>query len=61
VFQALVPLYDSVQRIKIAPDWKPPYQWVPGRETDHSPLSDAEIKNDGAIPPIPHMSSWRGA
>jgi hypothetical protein len=29
----------------------------PGREADHSPPSSAEVKNDGAIPPLPHMSS----
>jgi hypothetical protein len=27
-------------------------------EADHSPPSGAEVKNDGAIPPLPHMSSW---
>jgi hypothetical protein len=32
-----------------------------GREVDHSPPSSAEIKNDGAIPPLPSMFSWRGA
>jgi hypothetical protein len=25
----------------------------PGRETDHSPPSSADVKNDGAIPPLP--------
>jgi hypothetical protein len=25
----------------------------PGREADHSPLSGAEVKNGGAIPPLP--------
>jgi hypothetical protein len=25
-----------------------------GRETDHSPLSSPEVKNGGAIPPLPH-------
>jgi hypothetical protein len=29
------------------------------READHSPPSSAEVKNDGAIPPLPHMSPWR--
>jgi hypothetical protein len=33
----------------------------PGRVADHSPPSSAEIKNGGAMPPFPHMSSWRGA
>jgi hypothetical protein len=30
----------------------------PGREADHSPPSSAEVKNGGAIPPLPHKSSW---
>jgi hypothetical protein len=29
----------------------------PGREADHSPLSRAEIKNGGAIRPVPHTFS----
>jgi hypothetical protein len=29
----------------------------PEREDDYSPLSSAEVKNGGAIPPLPHMSS----
>jgi hypothetical protein len=33
----------------------------PGREDDHSPPSNAEPKNGGAILPIPYMSSWRCA
>jgi hypothetical protein len=33
----------------------------PGREAGHSPLSRTEVKNGGAIPPLPHASSWRGA
>jgi hypothetical protein len=28
----------------------------PGREADHSPLSGAEVKNGGAISPLPHLS-----
>jgi hypothetical protein len=27
----------------------------PGREADHSPPSSAEVKNGGAIPPLPHV------
>jgi hypothetical protein len=48
---------------------KPPIQWVPvalsrgvkrpARETDHSSPSSADVNNDGAIPPLPHMSSCR--
>jgi hypothetical protein len=47
---------------------QPLIQWVPreistrvkrwGREADHSTPSSAEVKNVGAIPPLPHMSSW---
>jgi hypothetical protein len=33
----------------------------PGSESDNSPPSSAEVKNDGAIPPLPHMSSWHSA
>jgi hypothetical protein len=46
---------------------QPPIQWAPGalyllvkrqgRETDHSPQSSAEVRNGGAIPPLPHTSS----
>jgi hypothetical protein len=45
-----------------------PLQWAPGspflavkrprREADHSPPSSAEVKNGGAIPPLPHLPSW---
>jgi hypothetical protein len=45
----------------------PPIQWVlgvlshgikwPGHEADHSRSSGAEIKNGGAIPPLPRTSS----
>jgi hypothetical protein len=40
-----------------------PIRWVSGvkwprRETDHSPPSNAEVKNDGTIPPLINMSSW---
>jgi hypothetical protein len=35
-------------------------QWVPvvtrqGREADHSPPSNAEVKKDGATPRLPHV------
>jgi hypothetical protein len=32
-----------------------------GREGDHSPPPSVEVKNGGAIPPLPHKSSWRDA
>jgi hypothetical protein len=48
-----------------------PIQWVPGalstgikwqeREADHSPAPSADVKNGGAIPPLPHTTSWIGA
>jgi hypothetical protein len=33
----------------------------PGREADHSPPSSAEVKNGGAVPPLPRTSLWRNA
>jgi hypothetical protein len=33
----------------------------PGLEVDASPLSNAKVKNAGAIPPLPHMSSCHSA
>jgi hypothetical protein len=32
-----------------------------GREADHSPPSNAEVKNGGAIPPLSHISSYHSA
>jgi hypothetical protein len=47
---------------------QPPIQCVPGEtsqevkrpgsKADHSPQSNADAKNGGAIPPLPHMFSW---
>jgi hypothetical protein len=47
---------------------QPPTRWVPGilppeanrpgREDDHSLSFNAEVKNDGTIPPFHHMPSW---
>jgi hypothetical protein len=47
---------------------QPPIQWVQeaispcvkrqGREADHSPPSSVEVKNGGAIPPLPYVPSW---
>jgi hypothetical protein len=31
-----------------------------GREVDRSLPPSAEVKNGGAISPLPHTSSWRG-
>jgi hypothetical protein len=33
----------------------------PGCEADYSPSSSAEVKNGGAISPLPHTSSWHSA
>jgi hypothetical protein len=33
----------------------------PGHEFDHSSPSSVFFKIGGAIPPLPHSSSWRGA
>jgi hypothetical protein len=50
---------------------QPPSRWVPGapslelkqqgNEADHALPFSAEVKNDAAIPPLPHMSSWHNA
>jgi hypothetical protein len=58
-------LFFTASRPALGPT-QPHIQWVPGalspgQEADHSPPSSAEVKNDGAIPPLPHMSSWCGA
>jgi hypothetical protein len=49
----------------------PPIQWVSGllslgvkrlgREVDRSSPSSVEVKNGGAIPPLPHIYSWHRA
>jgi hypothetical protein len=33
----------------------------PGRKADNSTQYNAEVNNDGAIPPLPTMFSWSGA
>jgi hypothetical protein len=33
----------------------------PERESDHSPPTNAEVKNNGGIHPLLHMPSWRSA
>jgi hypothetical protein len=50
---------------------QPPVQWIlgalspkvkrPGREADDAPPSSVDVKNGGAIPPLPHTSSWGGS
>jgi hypothetical protein len=34
---------------------------VPQPVTDHFPPSNVEVKMHGAMPPLPHIHSWRGA
>jgi hypothetical protein len=63
-------LFSTASRPALGPT-QPPTQWVPealspgvkrlGLEADHSPSSNVEVKNGGAIPPLPHMSLWHGA
>jgi hypothetical protein len=63
-------LFSTTPRLVPGPT-QPPIQWVlgtlslgvkwPGCETYHSPPSSAEVKNDGAIPPLPHMPSCHSA
>jgi hypothetical protein len=35
-------------------------KWL-GSEADHSSSSRAKLRMCGAIPPLPHMSSWSGS
>jgi hypothetical protein len=59
-------LFFTMSRPALRPT-HPPIQWVPGalspgakrpgRKADHSPPSSAEVKNGGAIPSFPYMSS----
>jgi hypothetical protein len=54
-------------RVPVGPT-QPPIQWVLGALSpgvkrpvcvaDHSPPSDAEVKNDGSMPPLPRKCSW---
>lgn len=51
--------------------FQPPIKWEPGelstgielseRETGHSSLSSAEVRNCGVVLPLPHKSPWRCA
>jgi hypothetical protein len=63
-------LYSTVSRLALRPTQAPiqsvlgalsPELKRPKCEADHSPPSSTEIKNSGAIPPLPHTSLWRGA
>jgi hypothetical protein len=35
--------------------------YYPGRQADHSPPSSTEVKDGGAIRPLPHLSSCHSA
>jgi hypothetical protein len=58
-------LHSTAFRPALGPT-KPPIQLVPGVnplgcEADHLFPCDVEVKNGGAIPSLPHMSSWNSA
>jgi hypothetical protein len=63
-------LFSTASRQALGPN-QPSIQWVPGssslgvkrqgREADHLSPSSDEIKNGGAIPPLPHTSLWHSA
>jgi hypothetical protein len=71
LFQSCKALFETHYIISALSPTQPPIQLVPGplspgvkrpgREADHSPPSSAKDKNDGAIPPLLHMSSWHSA
>jgi hypothetical protein len=62
-----ITFFTSASRPAVGPT-QPLNQWLrgplspgvkrPGHEAYDSPPSSAEVKNDGTIPQIPHMSSW---
>jgi hypothetical protein len=67
--QGKIFLFNIASRPALWPT-QPPIQLVPGAFPpgikrlgleEHSPLSIAEIKNGGAIPPLPHISPWHSA
>jgi hypothetical protein len=63
-------LYPTASRLALRPT-QTPIHWVPVElswglnhpfcEADDSPLSNAEVKSDGALPPLLYASSWHGA
>jgi hypothetical protein len=64
-------LFSTASRLALGPA-QSPIQWVLGvislgvkqqlgHEASHSPPSSVKVKNGGAIPPLPHMSSWHSA
>jgi hypothetical protein len=65
-----ISLFSTVSSPSLGPT-KPPTRWVQGsvspkvkrtaRKADHTLPSSSEFNNGGAVPPLPHMSSWQGA
>jgi hypothetical protein len=63
-------LHSAASRPALGPA-QSPIRWVPGAlspgvrgpggEADHSSLSSAQVNNGGAVPLLPHMSSWHSA
>jgi hypothetical protein len=63
-------MFSITSRYALVLNW-PLIQWVPGdvslgvkrqgREADHSPALNAEVKKEGAIFSLLSMSSWLGA
>jgi hypothetical protein len=63
--QSKIFLFPTISRPAVRPTQPPihmgtaddfPGEKQSGREADHSPPSSAEVKNGGAIPPVPHMT-----
>jgi hypothetical protein len=60
----------TTSRLTLGPT-QPPTQWVPaalsprvkwtGPEAYHSPPFSTKVKNNGAIPPLLHVTSWHSA
>jgi hypothetical protein len=59
-------LFSITFRLALGPT-QPPLQGVQGQvkwqelEADHLPSSSPEVRNSGATPSLPSMSSWHGA
>jgi hypothetical protein len=63
-------IFSTMSRPAVGPT-QPAIKWMPmaislslhrpGRETDHSHPSSAEVKNGGAVPSLPYMSLLHNA
>jgi hypothetical protein len=66
-FQAAANYFFLLYSFQTSSGAHPPFYTVgtggsfPGCEADYSLPSSAEVKNGGAIPPLPYKSSWHGA